>query len=165
MDSRKSPEPPTHWDCLLIYHIHRQMLQSILADVTCILTMDKSALKSVLLVSAAESKNPQWREVRRRWRQTGSPCLLSTHLRSVDWWKATRCAGDFILSPGTYKQATCGNLHAFYFLSLHVITSARVVRFCYCTFSSSLQPNTHRRRRDDETVEFRRVGGVNTIRN
>jgi len=27
------------------------------------------------------------------------------------------------------------------------------------------KPNTHRRRRRDETVELRRVGGVNTIRN
>jgi len=28
-----------------------------------------------------------------------------------------------------------------------------------------LMPNTHCRRRRDETVEFRRVGGVNIIRN
>jgi len=28
----------------------------------------------------------------------------------------------------------------------------------------NIKPNTHRRRRRDETVELRRVGGVNTIR-
>jgi len=34
-----------------------------------------------------------------------------------------------------------------------------------CTTYCLLMPNTHRQRRRDETVELRRVGGVNTIRN
>jgi len=33
------------------------------------------------------------------------------------------------------------------------------------TWHAILMPNTHRRRRRDKTVELRRVGGVNTIRN
>jgi len=46
-------------------------------------------------------------------------------------------------------------------MSMHRLTDGRTDR----RTDKQLMPNTHRRRRRDETVLLRRVGGVNTICN
>jgi len=47
--------------------------------------------------------------------------------------------------------------------ALHGPTTQRKTQArCACYCARTVMPNTHRRRRRDETVELRRVGGVNT---